>query len=145
MKVFLYIIGWTSVALLLIQFVKVEVPEAPKASASDEIITPEEITTLLKRSCYDCHSNTTNWPWYANIAPISFEVRGHVRDGRRWLNFQIWNRYDTKKQQERLKGIVKTINIKMPPPVYLMAHPEAKLNRNERESIKKWAQSKIQD
>jgi len=97
--------------------------------------------SLLKRTCYDCHSNSTHWPWYADIAPISFEVRGHVRDGRKWLNFTVWNQYDQKKQQERLKGIVKTIDTKMPLPSYLLAHPEARLNKEERAQIKAWARS----
>jgi len=140
-KTLLHIIGWTTAALLLLQLIKVDIPEAPKSTLSDAIQVPKEISTLFKRSCNDCHSNSTRWPWYADIAPISFEVRGHLRDGRKWLNFDIWNRYDEKKQQERLKGIVKTIDIKMPLPSYIWAHPEARLTKEERESIKKWAQS----
>ncbi len=145
MKTFLHLIGWTTATLLLLQLVKIDIPEPPKAAPEDEIQAPAEIATLLKRACYDCHSNTTNWPWYADIAPISFEVRGHVKDGRAWLNFNIWNQYDEKKKQERLEGIVKTIELKMPLPSYVMAHPEAKLTREERESIKKWAQSQIKE
>ncbi len=134
-------IGWSVAVLLLLQLVKIDIPEPPKATPEDRIKAPAEIASLLERSCNDCHSNTTRWPWYANIAPISFEVRGHVKDGRKWLNFDIWNQYDEKKQQERLKGIVKTIDFKMPLPSYIWAHPEAKLSKEERESIKKWAQS----
>ena len=145
MKTFLHIIGWTGAVLLLLQLVKVDIPEPPQATPADAIHAPKEITALLERSCNDCHSNTTRWPWYANIAPISLEVRGHVRDGRKWLNFDIWNQYDEEKKQKRLKGIVKTIDIKMPLPSYIWAHPEAKLSRDERESIKKWAQSQIKE
>jgi len=145
LKTFLHITGWTFAVLLLLQLVKVDIPNPPKSSLADEIKAPTEISKLLKRTCYDCHSNSTQWPWYADIAPISFEVRGHVRDGRRWLNFNIWNQYDTEKQQERLKGIVKTIDIKMPIPSYIMAHPEAKLTKEERDSIKKWAKSQIKE
>ena len=145
MKTLLHIIGWTVAALLLLQLIKVDIPEPPKATLADAIQTPKQISALFKKSCNDCHTNTTHWPWYANIAPISFEVRGHVRDGRRWLNFDIWNQYDEKKKQERLKGIVKTIDIKMPLPSYIWAHPKAKLTKEERESIKKWAQSQIKE
>jgi len=144
-KTLLHIIGWTTAVLLLLQLIKVDIPEAPQAAPSDAIALPTEIATLFKRSCNDCHSNTTQWPWYANIAPISFEVRGHVRDGRKWLNFDIWNQYDEEKKQKRLKGIVKTIDIKMPLPSYIWAHPEAKLSKEERKSIKKWAQSQIKE
>jgi len=144
-KTLLHLIGWTAAVLLLLQLVKIDIPKPPKATAADEIKAPKEIMALLKRSCYDCHSNTTKWPWYSDIAPLSFEVRGHVKDGRAWLNFAIWNQYDEKKKQKRLKGIVKTIDIKMPLPSYVMMHPEANLNKDERESIKKWAQSKIKE
>ena len=145
MKTLLHIIGWTAAVLLLLQLIKIDIPEPPKATAADEVKAPTQIMALLKRSCYDCHSNTTKWPWYSDIAPISFEVRGHVKDGRAWLNFNIWNQYDEEKQQKRLKGIVKTIDAKMPLPSYIMAHPKANLNKNERESIKKWAQSQIKE
>ena len=145
MKTLLHIIGWTAAVLLLLQLVKIDIPEPPKATAADEIKAPKQIMALLERSCYDCHSNTTKWPWYSDIAPISFEVRGHVKDGREWLNFTIWNQYSEEKKQKRLKGIVKTIDIKMPLPSYVWAHPEANLNKDERESIKKWAQSQIKE
>jgi hypothetical protein len=142
-KTLLHIIGWTTAALLLLQLIKVDIPKPPTSTPADAIMLPTEIAGLFKRSCNDCHSNTTQWPWYADIAPISFEVRGHVRDGRKWLNFDIWNQYDEEKKQERLKGIVKTIDVKMPLPSYLWAHTEAKLTKPERESIKKWAKAQI--
>lgn len=145
MKVFLYIIGWTSAILLLMQLVKIEIPTPPKAAPADEIVASKEVMTILKKACYDCHSNHTDWPWYSDIAPISFEVRGHVKNGRSWLNFAIWNQYDDKKKQERYKGVVKTIDIKMPIPAYIMTHPEAKLTRDERELIKKWAKDQIKE
>ena len=145
MKVFLYIIGWTSVILLLMQLVKIEIPPPPKAALADEIVAPKEVMAILKKACYDCHSNHTDWPWYSDIAPLSFEVRGHVKNGRSWLNFTIWNQYDDKKKQERYKGVIKTIDIKMPIPAYIMTHPEAKLTRDERELIKKWAKGQIKE
>lgn len=145
MKTLLHLIGWSVAALLLLQLIRIDIPEAPQATATDKISAPPQIAALLKRSCNDCHSNTTRWPWYANIAPISFEVRGHVRDGRNWLNFDIWNQYDEEKKQKRLQGIVDTIDIKMPLPSYIWAHPEAKLSKEERESIKKWAQSQLKE
>jgi len=144
-KTFFYLIGWTVATLLLLQLIKIDIPEAPRTVAADKISAPPKIASLLKRSCNDCHSNTTRWPWYANIAPISFEVRGHVRDGRNWLNFDIWNQYDEEKKQKRLQGIVDTIDIKMPLPSYIWAHPNANLSKQERESIKKWARSQLKE
>ncbi len=143
MKTLLHMIGWTAAVLLLIQLIKIDIPTPPPSTPADEIKAPPHIMSMLKRSCYDCHSSTTKWPWYANIAPISFEVRGHVKDGRNWLNFNLWNKYSHKKQQERLDGIVKTIDYKMPIPDYLFIHKDARLSQQERQEIKKWAQSQI--
>ncbi|HIP62292.1 MAG TPA: cytochrome C, partial [Sulfurovum sp.] len=56
MKVFLYIIGWTSAILLLMQLVKIEIPTPPKAAPADEIVASKEVMTILKKACYDCHS-----------------------------------------------------------------------------------------
>jgi len=145
LKTLLHMIGWTVAVLALIQFIKIDIPAPPPSTPADEIKAPPHIMSMLKRSCYDCHSNTTKWPWYSNIAPISFEVRGHVKDGRNWLNFNIWNKYDHKKQQQRLKEIVKTIDYQMPIPDYLFIHKDARLSKQERQEIKKWAQSQIDE
>ncbi len=143
MKTFLTMIVWTVLAISLLQLIKVNIPDPPKSSPADEIKAPQKVMTLLKRSCYDCHSSSTKWPWYSDIAPASFEVRGHVKDGRAWLNFKIWNQYSHKKQQKRLKGIVKTIDYEMPLPSYLYIHKDARMSRKERTLIKKWAQTQI--
>ena len=58
---------------------------------------------IFKRSCYDCHSNDTNWPWYSSIAPVSWSVSSHVEDGRQWLNFSIWNSYTINEQNKKIK------------------------------------------
>ncbi|TET88933.1 MAG: cytochrome C, partial [Sulfurovum sp.] len=92
---------------------------------------------------YDCHSYETKMPWYGNIAPLSWEVRSHIKQGRAWLNFQRWESYDEDKKQKLYKGIVKSINFSMPIPMYLNLHEDAKLTKVQRDSIKKWAQSYI--
>jgi len=145
LKTFFILFGYLFAGFLALQLVTIDIPKAPDSSPADKIETPKEISTLFKRACNDCHSNHTAWPWYSDIAPISFEVRGHVKDGRAWLNFDIWNRYTKEQKNERLEGIVKTIDTKMPIPMYIMAHPEAKLTHNERESIKKWAKESIKE
>jgi len=142
LKIFL---GWLVAGLLLIQLIRIEVPEPPKATPQDEIQAPPKIMALLKRSCYDCHSNETKWPWYSEIAPISFEVKTHVKNGRNWLNFSIWNRYDEEKKQKLYKGIVKSIDWKMPPADYMWIHKEARLSPEDRKAIKEWAQSHIKE
>ena len=83
---------------------------------------------LAVRACFDCHSNETKWPWYANVAPLSWAVQLDVESGRSVLNFSEWNRsYDLATYSGR-----RTIEGMMPPNSYMMAHPEAKLTARER-------------
>ena len=145
MKTFLILFGYLIAGFLAMQLVTIDIPKPPMSSVADKISVPKDIAPLLQKACNDCHSNHTEWPWYSNIAPISFEVRGHVKDGRAWLNFDIWNRYTKKQKQERYEGIVKSLDGSMPIPMYIMAHPEAKLANSEREMLKQWAKSKIED
>ena len=138
------ILLWTFGAFVLIQAIQIEIPEAPKTiDPKKEIQTPNEIASLLKTSCYDCHSYQTTLPWYGNIAPVSWEVKSHIKDGREWVNFQEWADYDEEKKQKIYKGIAKTINLRMPIPMYISMHEEAKLTRKQRKEIKAWAESYI--
>ena len=145
MKTLKILLGWLLAGLLLIQFIRIDVPQPPQAKPGDEIQAPKEVMSILKRSCYDCHSNYTNWPWYSDIAPISFEVRAHVKNGRNWLNFSIWNRYDQKKRQKLYKGIAKSIDWKMPPADYMWIHKNARLSPEDRQRIKEWAMAQVKE
>ena len=136
---------WLAGALILLQAIQISIPEPESFDPKEEIKAPHEIMSMLKTSCYDCHSYQTKMPWYGNIAPISWEVKSHIKDGREWLNFQTWERYDNEKKQKLYKGIVKTINFSMPMPMYLLIHKDAKLTRDQREEIKKWAESNIKE
>jgi hypothetical protein len=143
MKTLKIMLGWLLAGFVLIQFIRINVPPPPEATPADEIQAPPKVMAILKRSCYDCHSNETKWPWYSHIAPISYEVRAHVKNGRNWLNFSIWNRYDEEKKQKLYKGIVKSIDWKMPPADYMWIHKEARLSPEDRKTVKEWAQSHV--
>ena len=145
MKVLLNIIAWSVGLLLLLQFIQIDIPTPPKATAQDEIKAPKEVMAILKKSCYDCHSNNTKFPWYSDIAPISWQVHSNIKNGRAWMNFSIWNRYDEKKKQKFYKGIVDALNIKMPPAEYLLIHKEARLSPKERKLLQDWAQKYIKE
>jgi hypothetical protein len=135
---------WTLGTLALIQAIQISIPEVPKKlDKSKEMPMPKEIATLMKTSCYDCHSYETKMPWYGNIAPISWEVRSHIKEGRAWLNFQEWGNYDEEKKQKIYKGIAKTINLRMPMPMYISLHEEADLTTTQRKQIKTWAKAHI--
>jgi len=145
LKVLLNLVGWTLATLLLLQFVQIDVPPPPKSTPNDEIKAPKEVMSLLKKSCYDCHSNNTKWPWYSKVSPISWQVASNVKHGRAWLNFSTWSKYNEEKKQKIYKGIVNALNIKMPPAEYLLIHKEARLTPKERKLLQDWAKSNIKE
>jgi hypothetical protein len=86
---------------------------------------------LAKRACFDCHSNETVWPWYAQIAPVSMLLQHDVDEGRKALNFSVWE--TGPRQQAEIEDMVATISKgQMPLPYYLILHPEARLGDAEK-------------
>src|SRR5712691_1086291 len=77
---------------------KTNPPVDPSQSIEAQLNVPPQVAAILDRSCNDCHSNKTRWPWYTNVAPISWFVIGHVDDARKDLNFSEWGNYDKDKQ-----------------------------------------------
>jgi hypothetical protein len=137
---------WTLGSFILLQAIQIEIPQPPEnIDPAIEIQAPKEIFSMLKTSCYDCHSYQTKMPWYSNISPMSLEVKSHIKNGRLAVNFQEWGNYDEDKKQKIYKGIAKTINLTMPMPMYLSWHEEAKLTQKERNQIKAWAKSYIKE
>lgn len=123
-----------------IQFIPVDRDNPP---VSQDINPPEKISTILRNSCYDCHSNETEWPWYSYVAPVSFLVAGDVVDGRRHLNFSEWDRYDDEKQGKILEEILEEVEKgDMPLPKYLITHPDAEMNSEKIKVLKDWVTSK---
>lgn len=103
---------------------------------------PQSIMATLTRSCGDCHSNATKWPWYSHVAPMSWLVADHVLDGRRALNFSTFA--DIKHEfragmLEELAAEVKKGD--MPLPSYTVIHRDAKLNDAERAALVTWAEA----
>lgn len=87
---------------------------------------------LAQRACYDCHSNETIWPWYANVAPVSWLVQRDVDEGRQKLNFSRWDQGGGEEAEEMGEVIT---NGSMPPRVFLITHPEARLTNAEKELL----------
>ena len=101
---------------------------------------PVEVQDILQRACYDCHSNETRWPWYSQVAPASFLIARDVTDGRRELNFSLWNQYNERRKSRKLKEIAEQVEKrKMPQWYYVPFHPEAQLSPTERDLILSWA------
>lgn len=93
--------------------------------------------TLAKRACFDCHSNETTWPWYSNIAPISWLVQRDVEEGRREVNFSDWKVRQTKRDRgEIIEEFVEIVlEGEMPPGTYLITHPQGRLTQAERQQL----------
>lgn len=136
MKMFKKIIFWSLVAFALIQFIPIDRANKPvdaKVNFVDSKKTPDKVKTLLKGACYDCHSNETIYPKYAFIAPVSWSVKGHVNDGRKHLNFSVWETYNRDLKANMLTQSIQTIQNKtMPLPGYMVYHQEANLSEAER-------------
>ncbi|MEZ5991593.1 MAG: heme-binding domain-containing protein [Planctomycetota bacterium] len=86
---------------------------------------------LAKRTCYDCHSNETDWPWYSNVAPVSWLVQRDVDEGRSKLNFSEWDR----KQKHADEAAEEVRDGEMPLWIYLPTHPEARLTEAEKQQL----------
>jgi hypothetical protein len=135
--------GWTigilAVAFVAIQLLPVDRTNPPVES---EVPAPPEVRAVLKRACYDCHSNETVWPWYARVAPVSFLLAQDVSEGREALNFSTWNRLDTKQRVKAMQESWEEVQEgEMPPWFYLPPHPDARLSAADRALLRTWARS----
>ncbi|RLA73995.1 MAG: cytochrome C [Epsilonproteobacteria bacterium] len=110
----------------------------PAYDKKDEIKVPSNVMTIFKRACYDCHSNETVWPWYGKIAPISWSVGRHVRYGRAYVNFSIWETYTQEQKDLKLEQIYRTMYKAMPPASYVNWHDEAKVSKEDIKLIRDW-------
>jgi Haem-binding domain len=101
-----------------------------------------ELRAVLRRACYDCHSNETRWPWYSRVAPASWMIANDVYHARKRLNFSTWNRYgQAERRDERKKADDAVEEGDMPLWLYVPLHPEADLDRRDRRLILEWARS----
>jgi hypothetical protein len=102
-----------------------------------------EPTQLLVRACGNCHSNHTDWPWYSHVAPFSWWIARHVREGRAKLDLSEWKTYSTWQKRDKLESICGLIsNGRMPPRIYSALHPEAKLTEENKKTVCAWAKER---
>ena len=125
--------------LIIIQFVPVDRTNPPVTA---EIQVPPEIDQILRTSCYDCHSNQTEWPFYSFVAPVSWWVADHVKEGRAELNFSEWGSYSAERQLKKLEEMGEELEEgKMPLPSYLPMHAEARLSSEQVEILVNWSKN----
>lgn len=146
------ILKWTLIVLAVVfaamQFIRpartnppVDETRTIQAHAS---LTPEA-ASILNRSCNDCHSNQTRWPWYSNVAPVSWFVINHVNDGRRDLNFSDWAQYSRREQEGLLRQICREVKSSMMPlNSYLRVHGDARLSGDDVKALCDWTNAESQ-
>jgi hypothetical protein len=134
-------------ALVLVAFVVLQCtgPERTNPAIDDArrleatVSVPGEVQNMLRRACYDCHSDETRWPWYSSVAPISWLVVGDVREARAELNFSRWSEYHRYDRADLLdKACELAKKGEMPLPAYVRLHPEARLSPADLEAFCAW-------
>jgi hypothetical protein len=102
-------------------------------------VTPQ-VSGILERSCNDCHSNATRWPWYTNVSPVSWFVVNHVNDGRKELNFSEWGWFSTNRKVKKLQEICEQVEDgAMPLTTYTPLHSGSKLSPDDVKALCDWA------
>jgi heme-binding protein len=142
-KKFGRLVKWAAITLCVvfvaIQFVPVSRTNPP---AQGEFRGSAELVSVLRRACYDCHSNETVWPWYSRVAPLSWVIAHDVNEGRAELNFSTWNQLSVDKQAKAMKESWKEVaEGEMPTWYYVALHSEARLSPNDQSVLRGWAGS----
>ncbi|MBK6986431.1 MAG: heme-binding domain-containing protein [Bacteroidetes bacterium] len=116
---------------LVIQSIRIDKTTEPVNSSTDFIALTSanaEVVNTLKIACYDCHSNQPTYPWYTNIAPVSWWIKHHINEGSHHLNFSIWGTYKDKRKHHKLEECIEMVEEgEMPMSSYTLMHGEAKL------------------
>ena len=143
------VLKWSAVAFALLflgaQAVRPERTNPPvdasKTMRANTRMTPE-VAAIFERSCNDCHSSETAWPWYSNVAPASWFLKWHVDEGRRELSFSEWATYPKRKRERKLHEICRQVESgEMPLSSYLPLHPEARLSDEDKRVICEWTRA----
>lgn len=124
------------VVLVVLQFFQIDKTN-PAVDESKDFLktqnTPEEIASIIKTSCYDCHSNESKYPWYSNVQPAGWFLKDHIDEGRRELNFSTFTDYEVKRQDHKLEECIEYIEKdEMPLGSYTLVHREAALTEAQK-------------
>ena len=146
MKRMLRVLRWVlivvAVCLVIAQFfgpAKTNPAIDPAQSIESRLQVTPQVSAILDRSCKDCHSNQTRWPWYANVAPVSWLVIGHVNEGRDNLNFSEWGRYTQSDVDGLLKRMCREVKAGvMPLSSYTPLHPGSTLSADDVKTLCAW-------
>jgi len=138
------IVYWVVGIAIVIQVIRPDFKN-PKIDEAVALNTDPKVMSLLKTSCYDCHSSETKYPWYHNIAPMSWVMSTNINGGRSALDFSNWANIDPKVKFERLTRAKQLVsNEMMPKSEYLMLHKKAVLSDEDKKTLEKFFDSQIE-
>ena len=127
------------VVLVGIQFVPTERNQSDVVPITDFMLVnnvPNDIKNKLQVSCYDCHSNNTQYPWYDKVQPIAWFLEEHINEGKAELNFSEWDTYSDRRKSSKLRSIIKQIESGgMPLEGYTLIHGDAVLSKAEKTEV----------
>jgi hypothetical protein len=128
---------------IVIQFIRPSRNETTEASSNDisnAYQVPQDVQTILKTACYNCHSNNTTYPWYANIQPVGWWMQKHVNDAKKELNFSEFGTYTEKRAKHKFDEMVDEVSEgEMPLKSYTIMHAEARLTPEQSKALTDWA------
>lgn len=128
------------VVLQLFRIDRVNPPVVEAETLEAAVTVPENVAAIIERSCNDCHTNKTVYPWYSNIQPFGWFLKNHIDDGRRKLNFSQFATFPAKKKIKKLEEVCEQLESKeMPLPSYLWIHRNAAVTDAERKTLCDWA------
>jgi hypothetical protein len=133
------------ILLVIAQFVqpkRTNPPVVASRSLEAHLPVPAQVSTILKRTCYNCHSSDTLWPWYSHVAPISWLVISDVNEGRSHINFQDWEAQENPKEASEHIGLIckEVRDATMPPLSYRVVHKESRLSSDDVNVLCAWSQ-----
>jgi hypothetical protein len=139
------IVYWVVGIAIAIQFFRPDFKN-PKIDEAVALNSDSKVMSILKNSCYDCHSNETKYPWYHNVAPMSWVMSANINGGREALDFSNWANIDPKVKLERLTRAKQLVNNEMiPKSEYLLIHKKAVLNTEEKKILEQFFDAQIED
>jgi len=128
-----------------IQFIPTERNQSDTVPESDFMLVnnvPETIQKKLQVSCYDCHSNNTQYPWYNKIQPVAWFLEDHIKEGKAELNFNEWDSLSSRRKASKLRSIIKQIESgEMPMASYTLIHKEATFSEEETQKVVKYMEN----
>lgn len=131
--------------LIVFQFFRIDKSTKPIDLSTDIVALTKpdaEIASVLKISCYDCHSNQPSYPWYTNIAPVSWWIKHHINEGSHHLNFSEWGSYTQKRKDHKLDECIEMVEEdEMPMTSYTLMHKDAKLSPAQKTLLLNWFKS----